>query len=79
MNDILVALLYLAGAIVSYGLSYAYWRGNWPLIAHMTRAGDTIMATLTAMLWPIFLPVSTAVLWVCDRKWPYRFGMKFRG
>lgn len=69
---------YGLGAVLTYGVSFAYWQRRWPTLSDGERGIDSFSAAIAAALWPLFLPISVIVFWIGDKRFPLRYGLKFR-
>lgn len=51
----IIAVIWIAGATVSYGLSLGYFQRNWPELAKQDRQADIIVSVCCSLLAGPFL------------------------
>ena len=52
-----VSTVYIAGAVLSYGLFLGYWQGLYPTLASETLSDDRRLSLYCAIVWPAVLIV----------------------
>ena len=66
----LLALLYVAIGVLTYGLMFAYWQREWPSLAKEDYQSDLVKSLVGFVLWP-------ASLLFLALRGGFRHGLKF--
>ena len=70
---------YLAGAVLTYGLVFAYFQREFPATATERRGTDIAVSLLFAITWPLGLPVHLLMVTpMGSGNSPFRHGLKYR-
>lgn len=68
---LILTLLYVICAIACYGLEFAYWQREYPLVAEYDYKKDCLRAVYCSLVWPIAL----IVMRICCS---FKHGFKFK-
>jgi len=53
----ILLVLYFLAALLTFGISLAYWQRQWPTLAYDDRSDDVQASAVLAVLAPVSLPI----------------------
>lgn len=68
---------WIACGLLTYGGTFAYWHGEWPIVAAENRGVARFVAICSGLLGPMGLVINVLVTLTTERNWLFRHGLKF--